>query len=803
MKNLPAFKTAIVAGLGIFIGKLFPDYAYFFVACWFCVAAGGLFFFLLVRRINSRFLSINSFATIFFAFAFYMGTCFSTMLSTNVANFSAFAGTVEEVPRAGAGSDVILGKCSGYDGRWKRVEGNLVLSPAFKLNLHVGDRIMFSGRSSSISGARNPGEFDLKSYYLMSGIAGRIILRNRTDILLIEHDGGFNLVRSFVEPLRNILRSKIASCMGGEIAELAKAMVLGERSGVGKEVNEQFVNAGTIHILAVSGLHVGFLSGMLMLIVSILRVPRRLRFFFIAPFLITYALVVGMTPSITRAVIMAIVILFGLFLQRRPQVLNSLGVAGLAILSFSPSQLFTAGFELSFAAVLSIAFFHQKILAMLRSAYPVLAERSFVNSLISLATLTVAATIGTVPLTAYYFNRISLVSIFANLCIVPLAGVFTTMTFTAIGISIFWPWAGGIFGAAAQIVGFAILETNSVIGTSSISSVTISESGWLFALLYFLWLIAVIAFPLTGTPKPRDVFQKKLIFAVLLGTNFIIYAGLLSSGRFSGKKPTAKVYVLDVGQGDAIYLELPDGKNFLVDAGLKFMNYDIGERVVVPFLQRHGVRELTYFAITHLHSDHVGGASAVLDNIKVDNFVYPDQVSTSQVWTNALARVNAYQIAHRLASAGMILDSSLICRVYVLHPNRKYVGERGLARRTRLNDGSVVLKVCVGKENILLVGDIEERVERDLIEIFGEFLRSDLYKAGHHGSKTSSTPEFLRAVRPAYAFISVGARNSFGHPSPEVIDEMGRDGILTWRTDSLGCAFIEMEPDTFRIIRWK
>ena len=498
---------------------------------------------------------------------------------------------------------------------------------------------------------------------------------------------------------------------------------------------------------------------------------------------------------------MALVLLFGLFLQRRPQALNSLGFAALVILTFNPSQLFTPGFQLSFAAVMSIAFFHQRILAMANRSYPVIVERPLFSSIISLSILTIAATIGTVPLTAYYFNRVSLVSVFANLCIVPLAGIFATMTFTMIGISVLSSWLAGIFGAASQLVGFGILKINSVLGSLSISSVTISDSGWIFASLYFAWLIAVIAFPRTSASG--NVLVKKIIFAILSGANLILYTNLLSSGFIVGKKPEAKLYVLDVGQGDAIYVELPDGKNMLVDAGLRFRNYDVGERVVVPFLQRRGVRELNYFVVTHLHSDHVGGAASVMDKIRIDNFVYPDQLSSSKVWMNTLAHVRAFKIPSRIVSAGMILDSASTCRVYVLHPNRKYVGEGGLAYKTRLNDGSIVLKVCIGGKSFLLVGDAEKRVEHDLVRIYGSFLDSEILKAGHHGSKTSSSSEFLKTVNPDYAVISVGSKNSFGHPSREVLDEMSREGIKFWRTDSLGAALFRITSDTAKIVQWR
>lgn len=801
MKNVPAFKAALLAAGGIIIGREFPGYSYLFLVTAICTLVITLSWFFVRRKGINPIIAGCVYVALFLSFAFYMSVGIYSLSSSNMDGFSCFSGTVEETPRGVSASSLLLENCFGYGKGWKKIEGDLVISLSFNLKLAVGDKVILVGKPSVVSDARNPGDFDLKSYYELSGIAGRIYVKNESDVVEVSHDIAFNFIRDIIEPVRNSLRSRISRFMSGDEAELAKAIIVGERAGISKEINEQFVNAGTVHILAVAGLHVGFLTGMLMIILSLLRTPRRLRFFAIAPFLILYAFVVGMMPSVTRAVIMALIILFGLFLQRRPQIFNSLGFAALVILTFNPSQLFTPGFQLSFAAVMSIAFFHQRIFALVNKSHRDLVERPFISSVVSLSILTIAATLGTVPLTAYYFNRISLVSVFANLCIVPLAGVFTTMTFTFLGISMLSSWLAGVFGAAAQLIGLGILKINSVLGASSISSVTISDSGWIFALLYFGWLIAVIAFPRTSAGG--NILMKKIIFAIFFGANIILYANLFSSGFIVHKTPDAKLFVLDVGQGDAIYVELPDSKNMLVDAGLKFGNYDAGERVVVPFLQRRGIRELNYFVVTHLHSDHVGGASSVLEKIKVDNFVYPDQKSDSRIWLNTLAHVNAFSVPQKVAFAGMILDSSSTCRIYVLHPNRKYVGTGGLAYKSRLNDGSIVLKVCIGKESFLLVGDIEKRVEHDLVKIFGPFLASIIYKAGHHGSNTSSSSEFLKTVRPSFAVISVGAKNSFGHPSREVLDEMSREGIRIWRTDSLGAALFRVTSDTIRIIQWR
>ncbi len=790
MKHLPAFKAAIFAIVGIFLGKEFPQYQFLFLAAalGFLILSSAWFF--LRRERVSSVIASGIYAALSFAFAFYMSTNLTSVDSGGISKYRCFAGTVEERPRDSLATSIILNDCYGYDAIWRKIHGEIVITPKFKGDFKTGDRIIFVGKTGAISEGRNPGQFNFKSYYALSGIMGRVYVENREDVLYVYHDSGFGFRRRVVEPVRDFFRDKIKKFMGGEEAELARAMVIGERTGINRDVNEQFINTGTVHILSVSGLHIGFFTAILMTMASLLKIPRRSRFFVIAPILILYAFVVGMTPSITRAVIMAIVVLFGLFLQRRTQILNSLGFAALAIVTFSPSQLFSPGFQLSFAAVLSIAFFHEKILAMVRKSHPALEEKPFLNSVVSLSILTIAATLGTVPLTVYYFNRVSLISILANLLIVPLAGIFTTMSFTFIFFSLFSSSLASIYGAATQLLGFFILQINSMLGSLSISSARVADSGWIFASLYLLWLLAVAAFG-------KNNLWKKFALAVLLGANLLLYAS------FFGGKPEAKLFVLDVGQGDAIYLELPDGKNMLVDAGMKFGTYDAGERVIIPFLERRGVEKLDYFVMTHLHSDHIGGAALIIRKLKVANFVYPDQFSRSESWIKTLASVHALKIPTKSAQAGMILDSGSMYRVYVLHPNRTYVGVGGRSYDKKLNDGSIVLKVSIGKESFLLVGDVERRVEHELVGVYGNFLSSNIYKAGHHGSITSSSSEFVREIHPAYAVISVGARNSFGHPSSNVLNEMSQEGIEIWRTDLRGAAYFRVNMDTTELVQWR
>lgn len=790
MKQLPAFKAALVAAAGIMAGRILDGFSVIIPLGAVALLLACFALYSTRKERHSIGVAVLGYASLFLSFAFYMNMSIASLSEVHPSDFRFYSGTVNEISSDTSRPAIILTDCHGFDGGWKTIRGELVLTPEARLSLTIGDRIAFRGKAGTLSLARNPGQFNARNYYRLNGLAGRIFLRSSNDIISIRHDDGFNLKRSLVQQIRDFVRKKTGEFLAGDVSGLARAMVLGERSGINREMNENFMNSGTIHILSVSGLHIGFLTGILMALSSALRVPRRHRFFFIAPLLIVYAFVVGMGPSVTRAVIMAIVVLFGLLLQRKSNLVNSLGFAALIILTFAPSQLFSPGFQLSFAAVLSIAFFYDRMATSVRKSYPKAVELPWVSTLLSASFLTIAATIGTVPLSVFYFERVSVVSVLANLLIVPLSGIFTSMTFTFLVFGLFSSALASAYGAVTQIIGFMILRLNSIIGSWSVSIIRIDDSVMLFSALYFLWLAAVFLFG-------KKSVLKKLVFAVLLGGDMILYASLFFS------RTEARLFVLDVGQGDAIYLELPSGRNMLVDAGVKFGTSDAGARVIVPFLRKRGVDRIDYFVVTHLHSDHIGGAASVLRSLKVRNFIYPDQYSASKSWRTTLASVEAMGIPSRCARAGMILDSGAMYRVYVLHPNGKYVGKAGRSYRSRFNDGSIVLKVRVGNESAILCGDIEHGVEHELVRVYRGFIASEILKVAHHGSETSSSSEFIESVRARYGVISVGTGNRFGHPSGKVIERMSRARVYTWRTDSLGAACFRITPASSKVVYWQ
>ncbi|MEX2089489.1 MAG: MBL fold metallo-hydrolase, partial [Bacteroidota bacterium] len=279
---------------------------------------------------------------------------------------------------------------------------------------------------------------------------------------------------------------------------------------------------------------------------------------------------------------------------------------------------------------------------------------------------------------------------------------------------------------------------------------------------------------------------------LLVVANVFLYTSI-----FSGPGNTLTASVLDVGQGDAVLIGLPNGKKVLVDAGPQSFNADAGERVVAPFLRRQGITSLDAVLISHPHSDHLGGIQYLLEHFQVGTLVEADSSVASvmhrDVRTSALKR----GVALSTVGVGAILDFDSTCRIYVLHPRMTSDRERNL------NNHSLILRIVYGRTSLLLTGDAEVEAEEKVLARYGVFLDSDILKAGHHGSSTSSSEELIDAVTPVSVLVSVGKNNKFKHPSPRVMERYRLKGVEVLRTDLEGALVLESDGERFKRKHWR
>ncbi len=682
------------------------------------------------------------------------------------------------------------------EGRIEAAEGDLLLYvprregvDSTMKELRAGEKILAYGKVQRPSGPRNPGDFDFRHYLFLNGISAVMYVKSPDDMLVVSWQPYGWSLRAFVSGVRSNIMSVIDETVGGVEGSFLKGLLLGDRSDIPTELKTSFVNAGVIHILAVSGSNVGMVALIFLSVFTLLRVRKAFTILLTIVSLLFYMLLTGSASSVVRATIMAIVILLAPVLQRKADVFNTVAFSALLIFFFDAKQLFDPGFQLSYAAVASILYFYPKIASLSDYLPEKVRASKLVDFTWKLFSVTFAAQIGTVPFTAAYFGKVSIVSLAANLFVIPAVGVGLAIGLAISFFSVFSTWVAGVYGAAGQALLELVLKLIDFSGNLSFAYVTIPGFGLLAFLIYYVTAALLFNFS-------KKEIRKKMILALLILGNIAIISSLL------GNAQRVRVTVLDVGQGDAILVQFPSGKTLLVDAGPKTFSYDAGERIVVPFLKRT-VGKLDALVVTHPHSDHLGGVESVLRSIPVGTIFDAGHRAESSIYLGCMRTLKELNIPYTRLRAGSAISLSQEARVFVLHPTRSFVQKDSLHFVRSFNNGSVVLKILYGKVGMLLTGDAEEPSEAQMLYLYGDFLKSDLIKVAHHGSITCSGESFIKTVKPEFAAISVGALNKFGLPSAEVVERYQLSGARVSRTDEDGALMFETDGVTIRQVDWR
>jgi len=492
---------------------------------------------------------------------------------------------------------------------------------------------------------------------------------------------------------------------------------------------------------------VGILAASVWALCRLLRVPHRVAAVTAIVVVVGFALVVGPEPSVLRAVVMAVLVLVATLLGRDASVTNSLALAALAILAARPADLFDPGFQLSFAATLGI------VVAPL--------PRGMVVGALAVSA---AAQLAVLPVCLSHFNQLSTIGLVANLGVVPLAGLatvggliaialsFLNETIAAVAFDTVWPVLlalRGMVALAARVPG-AVLY--------------LPAPGWLAITCY---VGALASFLVWRGASERDTRGRRA-WRWLAVTLLALSVGLAAWPLVRPADGRLRLTILDVGQGDAIVVEMPDGRALLVDAGSGGpMRLDVGERVIAPFLWNRGILRLAALAVTHDDSDHAGGAAAVRRLFAI-----------AEEWSVANPPT-----ARSVSGAN----------ISALPPTA--------VNGRRRNEAALVLRVDMALASFLLTSDIGAPRERELAAS-GARLDSMVLKVAHHGSRSSTTPEFLRSVRPRLAAISVGARNTYGHPDAGVLSRLSQAGAQIYRTDRDGALIFETDGRSLTVTRW-
>lgn len=671
------------------------------------------------------------------------------------------------------------------------------LSHAIADSLEYGSTIQFVGALTYPGTARNPREFDLRHYLQLQGIYARSFIEDPSTISLLGNRGnqpGFDPESWFfgemVYPLREAIMNRLDIFIGGEEAKFLKGLLIGDRSEIATEVKESFINSGVMHILAVSGLHVGLISVMLVVVLSALRIPEIPRSILVCALLVFYIFLTGSSPSVVRAGVMAIVIFGAKLFDRKMDLMNSLAVAALFILFWDSRQLLMPGFQLSFTAVLSIILLYPLFYSWSKKLPERMRDNRLVNGVIRLFCLSVAAGLGTLPFTALYFGKIPVIGFLANLIAVPLSSIVLAVAMTATLFSFLWDSVASLYGEAAKFTTTVLLDSVRFFGNLSLAYADAYFSSW--DIIFYYVLLAVVV------NIGRWVVKRTMIIFLVL-SNIILYAWVFG---FIGRSNLLRVTFLDVGQGDAVFLEFPDGKNMLIDAGPREFYSDAGARFVVPFLKAKNISHIGALVVSHPHNDHLGGVPGVLRGVPVSDVVDAGSYARSAVFEEYLRLTDSVQANRHVIIGTQNIDGYSNVRIYVLHPTGVFA-KIDSSSKVNLNNQSLVIRIVYGSTSILLSGDAEEDAERRMVNNYDKFLRSEVLKVGHHGSNTSSTEDFLSFVRPTIAIISVAKKNKFQHPSQDVLDRLTARNVRTYRTDEHNAVVLVSDGKTWSEEEWR
>lgn len=650
-------------------------------------------------------------------------------------------------------------------------------------NIRGGDCVSVKGFLRNITSIRNPGEFDYGTYLRLQNIDAKFFA-NSIDSSFNKKDGKYNVNARIVLPVRRSLSKKIDKLIGGEEGRFLKGLLLGERSYIAPEVKNAFINAGVMHIIAVSGLHVVSITFIILIILQIFRIPPLLRFSLAGILLVYYALLTGWTPSVVRSVIMAIIYLGGRIVERKTDIYNVVALSAIFILMIDSKQIFHAGFQLSYMAVLSIVYIYPRLNIFSKCYSGNNIFLKLLSGVWNLFAVSLSASIGTVPFVGYYFGKISIVGVIVNIFIVPLSNIILMIGMISIGVSYISLTIASYYAEVARISTTLLLTSVHKISEIPFALVHVTSS-------YTAWLcLYIIVFTILL------LLQNKIKGAIILSLvliNIIIYQNIVSSSE-----DKLRVTFLDVGQGDAIIIELPDGTNMAIDAGPRIFNFDAGKNVIVPYLHWRGINKIDKLIITHPDADHIGGVSGLVCGIHVlevlDGGIVRDGF-LSNVYCNF---VDSLKLIRKIINQGILFGDSSSWRLYILNPK-----ENCLNKVKYDNGSSVVVKIVYGNTSILLTGDIPIESESELVKTFGSFLKSDILKLPHHGSRTSTSITFLEAVKPSLCVISVGENNRFKHPAQEVLDRLKENKYWFLRTDKEGALIFESNGKNWEHVLWR
>ena len=659
------------------------------------------------------------------------------------------------------------------DGASQPVEGTLLVRvPRFPV-IPYGARVQLQGKLET---PPTDGDFNYKDYLARQGVHS---LMSRPQIQVLSTGHG-NPIYHAIYAIKARAQATINSLLPNPQSALLSGILLGNDNGMPVDLAEDFRATGMTHIIAISGFNIAILIAILVALGEPFF-SRRGAVLFAMTGIILYTILVGADASVVRAAIMGGIFLIASRLLGRPNfAFASLFLAAFIMTLVNPYTLWDVGFLLSFTATLGLMLYATPITdwtqARLQNHLDKERMRQVMGVLSEAVLLTIAAQILTLPLMVSTFGQLSLISLPANALILPAQpgvmtwgglATLTGMVFEPLGQILAWvAWLFLTYTIAlveffARVPG-AVVEVEMSTAVLILTYLLIGAATW--------WMFQSTQQRQAIIESGRQHFSQRIAFSGSL-------IALLLVGGWSFSQPDGSLHVtfFDVGQGDAIFIQTPSGRQILVDGGYypSILNAHMGD--VMPFWDR----ELDLVVATHPDADHTAGLAGVFDRYRVGQlFTEGTDAGESDIFDAVLFAAEAQNVPVHIAQAGEVVDFGDGVRLEVVHPG----AERDLENR---NENSVSLRLVYADFSLLLTGDVETEGEKEMLAEKRP-LQSLIFKAGHHGSNTSSTAPFLAVVQPQIIIVSAGKDNKFGHPHPDLLQRARDIGAIVLRTDEMG-----------------
>ena len=629
-----------------------------------------------------------------------------------------------------------------------------------KPKVEYGNKITFNGTYIEPQTQRNYKGFDYKEYLKTIQVYGSVTLDS--EVRILEHNN-INIIYKTINNIKQNINENLNELLPEETRYVCLGILIGDTENITDELKEKFKTSSLYHLLAVSGSNITYIIIATAFILQKINLNKRISKIFTIIIIIFFMILTGLSASVVRAGFMGIILIGAGLFYRKLDIATSISLSLLISLINNPFSINDNGLLLSYGGTIGIVLFEKKFEGILKINEQILIEKKkvFINKIKTnikqMLAVTCSAQVIIIPIMIVKFNTISFTFFISNILAGFFIGFIAICGYVLVIVSFIFKDLAKCGFLIYNLILKLFLYLIEFCSKIPLSQISVKTPNIILVILYYA-IILLIRFQIIKLENIKKHY-KKIIATILIFSLIVNLINIIPTNL--------KIHFIDVGQGDATLIITPTNKKILIDSGgsKDLDTFDVGESTLVPYLLNRGIDTLDYIIISHFDADHCNGFIAVLNKINVKKVIISKQSEISNEYKKFISIVKEKNIPVQIVKKGDKIQFDKFTYINILYPTENL-------KFDNLNNNSIVFRLIYGKFSILFTGDIEEKAEEHILDLYKNtnLLKSTILKAAHHGSKTSSTQEFIEAVNPKFVLIGVGENNTFGHPSEEVIN---------------------------------